>query len=284
MKPLDVQLDQEGVRSVELDLHYLLDDDQKGHHFEVYHVVLADQGTTCQQLTDCLQVIKKWSDAYPGHLPIYIQMEPKEGFDKATPLEQIFGDLEAAIERVFPRRRILTPDELRGTAATLPAALAAAGGWPTLDKLRGRVMFGFDNRTEIRAAYTHGLQDLSGRLVFVDSDPGDPFAALTIQNDPVVNAVQIEAALGAHMLVRTRADSDGDQARADDRTLLEAALGIGAHFVSTDFPAPVDGLVYYFEIPDGTPARCNPRTAPAECTALAIEDPAFVGSGGGGAR
>jgi len=103
MKPLDVQLDQEGVRSVELDLHYLLDDDQKGHHFEVYHVVLADQGTTCQQLTDCLQVIKKWSDAYPGHLPIYIQMEPKEGFDKATPLEQIFGDLEAAIERVFPR-------------------------------------------------------------------------------------------------------------------------------------------------------------------------------------
>jgi len=145
-------------------------------------------------------------------------------------------------------------------------------------------MFGFDNRTEIRAAYTHGLQDLSGRLVFVDSDPGDPFAALTIQNDPVVNAVQIEAALGAPMLVRTRADSDGDQARADDRTLLEAALGIGAHFVSTDFPAPVDGLVYYVEIPDGTPARCNPRTAPAECTALAIEDPAFVGSGGGGAR
>ncbi len=116
-------------------------------------------------------------------------------------------------------------------------------------------MFGFDNRTEIRAAYTHGLQDLSGRLVFVDSDPGDPFAALTIQNDPVVNAVQIEA-----------------------------ALGIGAHFVLTDFPAPVDGLVYYVEIPDGTPARCNPRTAPAECTALAIEDPAFVGSGGSGAR
>jgi hypothetical protein len=279
MKPLDEQLDRQGVRSVELDLNYLLDDDNKGgYHFEVYHVVLADQGTTCLLFVDCLRAIAEWSHRYPGHLPIYIQMEPKSGFDKATP-EQVFGDLEAAILRVFPRRRIVTPDEIRGDAPSLGAALAA-NRWPTLDRLRGRVMFGFDNHTDVRRDYTHGLQNLDGRLAFVDSDPGDPFAALAIRNDPVQDAAGIEAALAAHLLVRTRSDSDANQARANDPTLLVAALASGAHFISTDFPAPVEGLLYHVDIPEGSPARCNPRTAPADCTPLALEDPAFVGSAG----
>jgi hypothetical protein len=40
----------------------------------------------------------------------------------------------------------------------------------------------------------------------------------------------------------------------------------------------MNGLAYVVQIPDGTPARCNPVTAPADCTPLALEDPAFVGS------
>ena len=43
-----------------------------------------------------------------------------------------------------------------------------------------------------------------------------------------------------------------------------------------DFPAPVAGVPYHVEMPGGSPSRCNPITAPAECTAKAIEDPAFV--------
>ncbi len=43
--PLDVQLDR-GVRSFELDLHY------KQGEFEVFHVPLLDQGSTCPRLND----------------------------------------------------------------------------------------------------------------------------------------------------------------------------------------------------------------------------------------
>ena len=112
---------------------------------------LADEATTCQQFRDCLHIIKDWSDRYPGHLPIYLQLEPKDGF-VADQAEPFFSDLENDILAVFPRHRVITPDEVQGTAATLPEAIA--GGWPTLDKLRGRVFFGFDNRDEVRAAYT----------------------------------------------------------------------------------------------------------------------------------
>jgi len=275
MQPLDVQLDQQGVRQVELDLNWIKDDDGVHHHFEVFHVVLADEGTTCRQFRDCLKTIKHWSDRFPGHLPIYIQMEAKDGFDPAL-ADDFFGDLEGDILAVFPRSRIFTPDELRGSAASLPAALA--DGWPTLGQLRGRLLFNFDNRTDVRTAYTHNLQDLAGRLCFVDSDPTDPFGAISIQNDPMPDAANIAADLAAHLLVRTRADSDGVEARAGDYSVFDAALSSGATFISTDFPAPVAIVNYAITIPDGSPARCNPVTAPPDCTSLALEDPQFVGS------
>ena len=275
--PLDVQLDRQGVRQIELDLHWIKDDDGVHHHFEVFHVVAADEGTTCRQFQDCLRTIKSWSDRYPGHLPIYIQMEAKEGFDPAL-ADDFIANLDRDMLAVFPRSRIFTPDDLRGSAASLPAAIA--NGWPTLAQLRGRVLFNFDNRSEMRDAYTRGLTSLDGRLAFVDSDPGDPFGAISIQNDPTPDAANIAADLAAHFLVRTRADSDSVQALANDYSTFDAALASGATFISTDYPAPVAGTDYHIAIPDGTPARCNPVTAPSDCTSLALEDPAFVGSGG----
>jgi len=274
MAPLDVQLDTEGVRSVELDLSYIGDDVGAGHHFEVFHVAAVDEGTTCRQLVDCLRTIRGWSVRYPGHLPLYIQLELKDGFDDAA-AEQFFSDLESVILSAFPRTSIITPDEIRGGAATLPAALA--GGWPTLGGLRGRVFFAFDNRTTPRQRYTHELTSLTGRLCFVDSDPADPFGAVSIYNDPVPQSDDIAAAEAAHFWVRTRADSDGVQARANDYTDQMAALSSGAQVVSTDFPVLTAGLPYWLDIPGGTPSRCNPVTAPTNCTSLALEDPRYVG-------
>ena len=40
------------------------------------------------------------------------------------------------------------------------------------------------------------------------------------------------------------------------------------HFLSTDTTETA--------LPGGTPSRCNPSTAPPECTGEAIEDPVYV--------
>ena len=70
-----------------------------------------------------------------------------------------------------------------------------------------------------------------------------------------------------------------EQARTGDTTDREAALASGATFVSTDYPVPdpAFGTGYFVEMPGGMPARCNPVTAPPDCTPLAVEDPALLG-------
>jgi hypothetical protein len=114
-------------------------------------------------------------------------------------------------------------------------------------------------------------------MAFVRATPGEPYAAVTLYDDPIASAQPIADAIAANMLVRTRTDWDLVQPLAGDTTLRDAALASGAHFITTDFPAPVEGIDYWVDIPGGTPSRCNPITAPPECTSEAVEDPAFVG-------
>ncbi len=267
--PLDRQLGEQGVRHIELDLHYNATDAV----FEVYHLKYLDEQSTCHLFTECLSVVKGWSDQHRAHQPIVIQLEPKD----AVPddIEAWFAALHAEITSVWPMSRLITPAFVQGSHATLGEAIRQ-DGWPTLGRLRGRVMFTLDNSAEFRDAYTHGGQSLDGRLIFADSSPGDPYAAIAILNDPVGGAAAIADALAAHMLVRTRADSSPADVLAGKGDHRAAALASGAQFVSTDFPAPVPGVDYWLDIPGGTPSRCNPVTAPPECTSEAIEDPKFV--------
>ena len=56
-------------------------------------------------------------------------------------------------------------------------------------------------------------------------------------------------------------------------TRRDMALMGGAQFVSTDYPVPDPdfGTGYFVEIPDGSPARCNPVNAPRGCRTQALE-------------
>ncbi len=266
--PLDQQLNDQGVRAVELDTHY----DEVEDVFHVYHLPALDELSTCDLLTDCLRALKNWSDAHRAHHLLFIQIEPKSGFPTQDP-EPYFKSFEAAIQSVWPKHRILTPDQVRGDAASLPEAVASKG-FPTLGETRGNVLFFFDDHADVRDAYTRGGSSLEGRLAFVDSSPADAYGAVAVLNDPVGEASAIADALAAGFLVRTRAD---DAAAGGDPTRAEQALASGAQIVTTDFPAPTADTPYSVQIPGGTPSRCNPVVAPAACTSEAVEDPVFVG-------
>ena len=73
-------------------------------------------------------------------------------------------------------------------------------------------------------------------------------------------------------IVRSRADSGGEEADNNDTSRRDAAIAVGAHSISTDYPAKVDGLEYWVSIPEGNPSRCNPISSPAWCTSESIED------------
>lgn len=264
--PLDEQLSAQGVRSFELDTRYI----EASERFEVFHLGLVDEATTCRVFVDCLSALEGWSARFPGHHPLFVMLEPKD----APPdpgAEDYFARLEGEILSVWPRERILTPDDVKGDSATLREAILSKG-WPTLGEARGKILFFVNNTDTFRDPYTHGGKDLDGRLMFVESSPDDPFAATVILNDPSGDGAAIESAVEAGFLVRTFADS----APAGDPVERDLAIASGAHLLSSDFPAPVESGGYSLEIPGGTPSRCNPLVAPPECTSKDIEDPAFT--------
>ena len=260
MAPLEVQLGAQGVRSLELDLRW----DARCGRFRVFHLPVLDDRSTCDLFTDCLARVRTWSDAHPGHHPLLLQLEPKDTWDAAT-TEARMTAMEREILAVFPRELVVTPDEVRGDAATLAEAVAQRG-WPTLAQTRGRVIFAIDRTDSLRDVYTHGGRDLAGRLAFIDSRPGDPFAAVMVLNNPA--HAQLAEALRGNALVRVFAWTAGGPLDPAEAT---RAFASGAHVVSTDYPGDAPDGGVGLRVPGGAPSRCNPVTAPAGCEAAWIE-------------
>jgi len=272
--PLDQQLSQQGVRQFELDIYRNPDTDE----LEVFHVWFIDQSSTCPLLADCLSVMKSWSDRNPAHHPFLTLLEVKDPYQDEAQASEYLSALEEEILAVWPRERLVTPDQVRGDAANLRDAIAD-GGWPPLGEMRGRAIFVLHEGGGYRSVYTEGGTTTAGRALFPDShgDLSPAYAAIHSMNDPVGGQESIQAVVDAGHLVRTRADTDSAQAWSLDYTRLEAALSSGAHFISTDYPAPHYETGYVVEIPGGTPSACNPRTAPQDCSSPAIENPKFIG-------
>jgi hypothetical protein len=243
---------------------------------KVLHVQDIDFETHCFTFKDCLTSLKQWSDGHPEHVPITVMLEAKEevisdpldlGF--TIPLE--FGSEEVAeIDReilaVFPSEQLIVPDDVRGSEDSLEAAVLN-GGWLTLAEARGRVMFVFLNRSAARDHYIDGHPSLRGRVMFTNSDEGQPEAAWFNVNNALDDGERIRDLVEAGYMVRTRADEDTHQARDNDYSLQQAAFASGGQFVSTDYVVPVPdfGNDYSAAVPGGYVARCNPISAPAGC-------------------
>src|SRR5512132_4032810 len=138
--PLDQQFSTQGVRQIELDVWA---DPQGGLYanrnvmkevnlptasgvpqldlpgFKVLHIADVDFQSTCFTFVECLQTMKAWSDAHPGHLPIAVLIEAKDdatpdflndGFVTPVPLDSAqFDALDAEIRSVLPPEKLITP-------------------------------------------------------------------------------------------------------------------------------------------------------------------------------
>lgn len=262
--PLEVQLGEQGIRGVELDTHFMPDGT-----LDVFHVSTADDGTTCQHFKDCLTTLKTWSDAHPGHHTLFVQIEPKEPSLNQTVDFAAYSDaMDAEILAVWPRSRVIMPEDVQGSAATLRDGIAA-NGWPTLGASRGKVLFYSNDRTTFHAAYTRGGSDITGRVLFPESHADEPIAGVIILNTPDLATADV---VRQGYIVRTMCD--GVPFPADASAMRQTSLDSGAQIISTDFPVTLpDGGPEGFVVPDGTPSRCNPVNAPKGCTSAAVENP-----------
>lgn len=304
-RPLAEQLDR-GIRQVELDLFA----DPKGGHYadpaartilkglgkdpgpdvdarlrepglKVFHVQDIDHRSTAPTFVDALTQVRAWSLAHPRHVPLFVLIEAKDEAIPALPTRPKPFDgaaldaIDAEILSVFDRSRILTPDDVRGSSETLPEALRSRG-WPTLDSCRGKVMFALDDEGKLRDLYLDGHPALRGRLLFASVPRTHPAAAWMKRNDPVGDFDDIQSLVRDGFLVRTRADADTKQSRANDTSQRDKALASGAQFVSTDYPEPrVEFSPYCVKLPGGVVASANPVNGPATDADLEKSPPAL---------
>ncbi|MEW5353935.1 hypothetical protein E0E62_15950 [Streptomyces sp. 16-176A] len=98
-------------------------------------------GGANKDLESCLDDVRLWLGAHPGHGPLYIKLEMKAGF-QAT-----FGMSPAKLDQSISAHLgglVFKPSDLLdkpggGQYATLDAA-ASAGNWPTRQQLAGKVI------------------------------------------------------------------------------------------------------------------------------------------------
>jgi hypothetical protein len=268
---LSRQLEEQGVRQVELDIHW----NWARQEFEVYHAWFGDDRTTCQLLRDCLQEIRDWSDARPGHHPILILIEPKDGGpprntglpEDGDPFTHPIGPAEYdQLDRVLldafdgpmsAGGRVITPDDVTVAPLTLRDSIRQHG-WPLIDDVRQHVFYALDG-DEHGQDYSQGWTTLSGRTLFVQAGADDPVAGFVRRSGserPGSKYERMATVVAEGFMVRDLAGPSG----------FEAAKAAGAHFISSDEP---DEL--HLSDHPKAPSRCNPVTAAPTCRDTEIE-------------
>jgi len=182
-----------------------------------------------------------WSRQHSLHLPIMILIETeksaagKPSNEMSTFDTSDFEELEKEILQVLDPDQIITPDEVRGSYETLNQAIRKKG-WPLMGDCRGRFLFALDNPGEERVNYLKLHPQLRGALLFVSSPANEPESAFLKMNDPINNHTEIQQRVGEGYLIRSRADADLVEGRANDHQRRNHAFSSGAHYISTDFP------------------------------------------------
>jgi len=254
---------------------------------KVFHTQDIDFRSTCLTLALCLAAIQEWSDANPDHLPIMVLLELKQdeididlsalGLAFAIPTPWALSDLmelEDDIRSAFHDTRMIQPNDVRAGYPTLMMGIQAEG-WPRVSDSRGKVMFALDNGGALHDLYVSHYPELDGALLFTSSPTDSPEAGFRKENDPFRTNPSIAELVADGFLVRTRADADTVEARANDPARRDAALASGAHFVSTDYRVPNPDFspyeVVFPDLPAGAVARCNPIAQLPSCVSEYID-------------
>lgn len=241
--------------------------DLKKPGLKVFHMPDVDFRSHHLLFKDCLRELRNWSKLHPGHLPVIITMNAKDGEEKGlAPLlpftKEALDSIDLEIKSVFTGNELITPDLVRGNSYSLEEAILK-NGWPLLDKIAGRFLFVLDETGARLAAYKKDHPGLKGKTLFVTETAGNPEAAFMIINNPVADGEKIKALVQKGYMVRTRADANTLEARNNDYRMFYAAMHSGAQVITTDYylPSQYFPSAYKVIFNNGGYTRKNPVTA-----------------------
>jgi rhodanese-related sulfurtransferase len=235
---------------------------------KVMHIQDIDYKAHHVKFEEYLSELKAWSEFHPKHLPIMISINAKdfgredERFTPALPFDrEALARIDEEIGKVFSQRELLLPRDVKGSSASLEAAILERG-WPKLEDCLGKFYFVLDEGGEKMDSYISLDENFERQRMFVLQTTGKPQAGILFINDPEANIEQITEMVNKGYLVRTRADADTREARENDTVRREKAFVSGAQFISTDYYRPDPRWpAYHVDFGDNGYFRVNPVTA-----------------------
>ncbi len=223
--------------------------------FKVLRIPHIDFETHCSTLVQGLSTVAEWSAANSHHVPILIVLAVRGPLEESSvpvsgqPLkcgpDELLA-LEKEIQSVFAREHVLIPDEVRSTASALRDAVLRRG-WPEVEALRGRVLFGLTGEPAVVARYCSLSESLAQRTCFPNSPTDEPTAGWLQLPPNSLRAITERVEEG--FLVQTAA-VPGEE---------ESVLLSGAHYVGVKDPSRDAGVLG--RSPRRNPVRCSSLNA-----------------------
>lgn len=243
-EPLIDQLLYHGVRALELDLHATrLGRRSAPQDWYVYHVLPSPNDTSCRHLSDCLKMVKAFHNVAPRHEVVTLWLDLKDALSGAG---HAADDLDAAIGSLFEREAVLRPADLLRrcpTARSLREAVTGECAWPTLEELRGKIVFALTGATACERGSVFGdyaaraLQRVAFLAPSVDAScpfGQEPAAA----RDTVFFNMDAESSAQASVVHAAgfigRVYGGGVSGGLDDKGSWDRARGRRAHYLATD--------------------------------------------------
>ena len=232
---------------------------------KVLHIQDIDYQSHCLTFRECLETFRVFSDANPGHLPIFISLNLKTspielpGSTTPLPFEKAgYWNLHQDLKSTLGLEKLVTPSEVQKGSRSLRERITTVG-WPDLSEMRGRFIFLIDEPVSKTASYLEDYQS-DEQLLFLSLPPSHDQAAILVMNDPLGAIDDIKERVTEGFLVRTRADADTVEARTGDYSRMRAAFDSGAHFISTDYYVSDERLEgdYQVRFPQGGYVRQSP--------------------------
>lgn len=239
--------------------------------FKVLHMADIDFRSHYPNLKDALTELRQWSDQHPQHTTIFIMIEAKDsGFPifpdptQVLPFTQTaYDELDAEIIKYLGKDKIITPKEIQGQFATLREAVTH-NNWPKTADSKGKFIFMLLPGSAGTLSTKNNPYLINGslekRLMFMESEPDDSFAAFILRDNAIVRQHEIQAMVKQGFIVRTRADIETYEAKVNDLTRSKSAFSSGSQIISTDFfrPGNTYGTSYFVKPPQDKDYFINP--------------------------
>ncbi|MBE6775106.1 MAG: hypothetical protein E7543_02835 [Ruminococcaceae bacterium] len=224
-----------GVRNLEIDIETV--DDGGSVSFIVTHKPIDDNASSAYNFAKGLEEILLWSDNNPGHLPVYLLIEPKEKVDNINNMKSFSFEYALELDRTLREvlgDRLLTPGLVKGEFETFEE-MRMADAWPTLSEASGKIIV-LMHPCDVTEQYIEADTLISSQAMFPVlrfEDIDKSYASFILDNEPESAAEHNKKTVGEkNLMVRSRADNYPDF--SDER--YASADGCGSHIITTDYP------------------------------------------------